>query len=182
MNEEKKLKIFLIGYMGSGKTTLGKYIAQKTGLQFIDMDLFIENRYHKTINAIFDERGEDGFRQIERNELADIAQFENVVVSTGGGLPCFFDNIDLMNDSGITVYLKTNEDLLVDRLYKAKEKRPLIRNKNRDELRVFVKENLQKREIFYNKAKIIYDCNHLFRKTDFEAKSNELISLIYSFI
>jgi len=180
MKDENKKTIFLTGYMGCGKTTLGKFIARKTGLQFIDMDLFIENRYRKTINDIFEERGEDGFRLIERNELENVAQFENVIVSTGGGLPCFFDNMDVMNNSGITIYLQTSVDLLVERLFKAKEKRPLIKDKNLDELRVFVEENLYKREKFYKKAKIIYDNSYLFRKTDFEKKANELIYLIYS--
>jgi shikimate kinase len=90
---------FLIGYMGSGKTTLGKQLAKKLNLQFVDMDLFIENRYHKSISEIFKEKGEDGFREIERRTLQEIAGFENVIISTGGGLPCFFDNMDLMNKS-----------------------------------------------------------------------------------
>ena len=97
--------IFLIGYMGVGKTTIGKQIAQGLGREFVDMDLFIENRYHKAVSGIFAEKGEDFFREIEHRILQEVAQFENTVIATGGGTPCFFDNMDLMNRTGITVYL-----------------------------------------------------------------------------
>ncbi|MDR1763222.1 MAG: shikimate kinase [Dysgonamonadaceae bacterium] len=180
MNEEKKLAIFLTGYMGCGKTTLGKYIAQKTGLQFVDMDLFIENRYRKSINAIFEEKGEAEFRLIENRILKDVADFENVVVSTGGGLPCFFDNMEVMNRSGITVYLKTDRDILAERLFGAKDKRPLLKGKNRDELRDFVAKSLAEREKFYSQAQIIFDCDRLFLKNEFETRANELINRIYN--
>ena len=98
-------RIILIGYMGAGKTTLGHALANRLQLQFIDLDLYIEERYRKTISQIFAERGEEGFRLIEQRMLHEVAEFEDVVISTGGGTPCFFDNIDYMNRQGTTVFL-----------------------------------------------------------------------------
>lgn len=97
-------RIFLIGYMGSGKTTLGKAFARAMQLQFIDLDWYIEERFHKTVQELFAERGEEGFREVERNMLHEAGEFENVVIAAGGGTPCFFDNIDYMNRVGDTVF------------------------------------------------------------------------------
>ena len=91
--------------MGAGKTTLGKAFAREMSLNFIDLDWFIEERFHKTVQQLFLERGEDGFRELERKMLHEVAEFEDVVVSTGGGTPCFFDNMEYMNDCGDTVFL-----------------------------------------------------------------------------
>ena len=101
-------RIFLIGYMGVGKTTLGKALADRTGLSFIDLDLFIEGRYRKTIRQIFEAEGEEAFREIERKALHEVAEFEDIILSTGGGTPCFFDNMTYMNSVGTTVYLKAS--------------------------------------------------------------------------
>lgn len=91
------MKIYLIGYMGCGKSTLGRRLAQHTGLQFIDMDHYIEMRNYKTVPQIFAEEGEDVFRQKERNALEELAEFTDTIVATGGGAPCFFNNMELMN-------------------------------------------------------------------------------------
>ena len=93
-------RIILIGYMGSGKTTIGKALSKKTGMMFYDLDWYIENRMRKTVAQIFAERGEEGFRQIEHNLLHEVAEFENVIISCGGGTPCFFDNIDYLKGQG----------------------------------------------------------------------------------
>lgn len=104
-------RIILIGYMGAGKTTLGKALAQATDLQFIDLDWYIEERFHTSIQQIFADKGESGFRDIERRMLHEVAEFEDVIISCGGGTPCYFDNIDYMNLQGDTIYLKaTPED------------------------------------------------------------------------
>ena len=87
-------RIILIGYMGAGKTTVGKALAKALGLPFYDLDWYIETRMRRTVKQIFDESGEEGFRRIEHNMLHEVAEFENVVVSCGGGTPCFYDNID----------------------------------------------------------------------------------------
>jgi shikimate kinase len=170
--------IFLIGYMASGKTSVGKRLSERLGLQFIDTDAFIENRYRKTIAKIFEELGENGFREIERRTLQEIAGFENVVVSTGGGLPCFFDNIKIMNAAGLTVYLKTSAAELANRLLTARQKRPLIKGKTADELKTFVANSLLQRMPFYEQAQIAFDCETLFDDNQFEGKIEELVETI----
>jgi shikimate kinase len=175
METKKKTNIYLVGYMGTGKTTIGKLLAEKLSRSFIDMDGFIENRYHKTVSSIFEEKSEAGFREIEHRTLQEISSFENVVVSTGGGLPCFFDNMDLMNRTGITIYLKASVDELVGRLSFDKQKRPLIKGKNAEDLRDFVKTNLEKRESFYSQAAFIFDIPRCSSKKEISQWVEELI-------
>jgi len=155
-------RIFLIGYMGVGKTTIGKNLAEKLNMPFIDTDLFIENRYRGKITDIFVEEGEEKFRRIEQKILQEIIhRWGNVVVSTGGGTPCFFHNMKLMNTSGITVYLKISTELLIERLINMKCVRPLIKDKSPEEIKCFVADNLVKREPFYSQASIIFSINKL---------------------
>lgn len=145
-------RIFLIGYMGSGKTTVGKLLAAKLGYSFVDMDAHIEEQQFKSIGQIFAERGEDEFRQLEQKCLHEVAQFDDVIISTGGGAPCFFDNMEYMNTHGTTFYLRFTADELADRLATQAAKRPLIATKKGDELRQFIAEGLEKREPFYTQA------------------------------
>lgn len=161
--------------MGSGKTTIGKLLAKRACLQFVDLDLFIENRYHKSVGQLFSEKGESGFREIERRALEEVSGFENIVISTGGGAPCFFDNMTLMNQLGFTIYLKVSESELANRLNHMKHNRPLIKDKEEDELRAFISESLRKREIFYNRAKLMFDAEQLLDETDVD---NIVINLI----
>ena len=98
--------IFLIGYMGAGKSVVGRALSRRYGLTHIDLDWRIEQRFHQKISDMFATIGEDGFRRRERNMLHEVMAIEDVVVSVGGGTPCFFDNIDQMNSSGTTIYLK----------------------------------------------------------------------------
>lgn len=110
------VRIFLTGYMGAGKTTLGKAFARKLNIPFIDLDWYIEERFHKTVGELFTERGEAGFRELERNMLHEVAEFENVVISTGGGAPCFYDNMEFMNRTGKTVFLNVHPRCAVQTL------------------------------------------------------------------
>lgn len=151
--------IIIIGYMGAGKTTVGKALAKELGIMFYDLDWYIETRMHKTVKQIFDESGEDGFRQIEHNMLHEVAEFENIVLSCGGGTPCFFDNMDYMNLLGETIYLKASPETLYAHLKMGRGVRPLLLNKTLEEVQVFIREQLQKREPFYEKAKHIFDVN-----------------------
>ena len=155
------VRIILIGYMGAGKTTIGRALAQDLGVNFYDLDWYISNRMRKTISQLFEERGEDGFRQIERNMLHEVAEFEDVIISCGGGTPCFFDNIDYMNQQGPVVYLKADPDVLYKHLAMSKNDRPLLRGKNEEELTTFIKEQLEKREPYYNKANYTLDVSLL---------------------
>ena len=154
-------RIILIGYMGAGKTTVGKALAKELRMPFYDLDWYIESRMHKTVKAIFDERGEAGFRKIEHNMLHEVAEFEDVIISCGGGTPCFFDNIDYMNRQGETVYLKATPEVLYGHLKMGKTIRPLLLNKTADEVQVFIREQLAQREPYYSKAKHVLDVNLL---------------------
>jgi len=149
-------RIFLIGYMGSGKTVMGQLLAKQLGLSFVDLDNYIEGKYRRTIAQIFEQDGENAFRAIEQKHLHEVAEFEDVVIATGGGAPCFFDNMDYMNENGTTIYLKLNVEQLLLRLLASKSGvRPLISDKTPEELRIFIAENLTKREQFYHRAKHI---------------------------
>lgn len=146
-------RIILIGYMGAGKTTLGKALSQSLGLAFYDLDWYIESRMHRTVKQIFDERGEEGFRQIEHNMLHEVAEFENVVIACGGGTPCFFDNMEYLNGQGETVYLKCTPDVLYQHLKMGKTVRPLLLDKTPEEVRLFIDIQLRQREPFYCRAR-----------------------------
>ena len=150
-------RIFLIGYMGAGKTTLGKAFARAMGLTFIDLDWYIEERFHKTIRQLFTERGEDGFRDLEQRMLHEASEFEDVVISVGGGTPCFFDNMEYMNAAGETVFLDVDIKVLFRRLKVAKQQRPLLDGKTDEELMLFIQEALQARLPFYTKAKHVFN-------------------------
>jgi shikimate kinase len=139
--------------MGSGKTTVGKALSKETGMMFYDLDWYIESRMRKTVKQIFDEVGEEGFRKIEHNMLHEVAEFENVIISCGGGTPCFFDNIEYMNQQGETVFLKASPEVLYGHLKMGKTVRPLLLNKTPEEVKVFINEQLEKRNPYYTQAK-----------------------------
>lgn len=150
-------RIFLTGYMGAGKTTLGKAFARAENLQFIDLDWYIESRFCKSISQLFAERGEEGFRLLEQTMLHEVGEFENVLISTGGGTPCFFDNMEYMNGQGDTVFLDVSIDVLFRRLRVAKQQRPILQGKSDEELLLFIEEALAKRLPFYQKARYQFD-------------------------
>jgi len=150
-------RIILIGYMGAGKTTVGRALSKELGIPFYDLDWYIENRRRKTVSEIFAEQGEEGFRKIEHNMLHEVAEFEDVIISCGGGTPCFFDNIDYMNRQGQVVYLKATPEVLYEHLIMGKGERPLLKGKNKEELMTFICEQLEKREPFYSKAQYTLD-------------------------
>jgi shikimate kinase len=170
--------IFLIGYMGAGKTTIGKKLAKRLERPFVDTDRFIENRYHKKVSEIFAEKGEAFFREIEHNVLQEVAQFENTVISTGGGAPCFFDNMDLMNRTGTTVYLKVPVSGLAERLIVCRQKRPLIKDKTMDELERYISMNLNQRETWYNRAAIIFPVEYIGSYKAVDTITEDLIKRI----
>jgi shikimate kinase len=171
-------RIFLIGYMGAGKTTLGKAFAHAMNLIFIDLDWYIEERFHRSISDIFAERGETGFRELERNMLHEVGEFENVLISTGGGTPCFFDNMEYMNRQGKSVFLDVNVDVLFRRLRVAKQQRPILQGKNDEELRSFIVEALEKRLPYYSQAIYKFDGQYLETRSQIANSVERLATLL----
>jgi shikimate kinase len=149
--------IFLIGFMGSGKTTLGRKLAARMQYEFIDLDHKLEQQVELSIAEYFSFFGEDSFRKKEAEVLKKTAYPENAVISTGGGLPCYFDNMEWMKANGTVVYLKLAPKTLADRLENGKEERPLLQDKHGDELVAFIEQKLAERENFYSQANIIAD-------------------------
>lgn len=168
------IRVVLIGFMGAGKTTVGKALAAELGVAFYDLDWYITMRYHRSVSEIFAERGEEGFRDLERCMLHEVAEFENVVISCGGGTPCFFDNMDYLNAQADTVYLKATPEVLTQHLRMGKGKRPLIEGKTPEELLEYVRQTVDKREAFYAKAKYLLDVSLL----DNDEKIQESVRLI----
>lgn len=163
--------------MGAGKTTLGKVLAQKMGLTFYDLDEYIEDRFHRTIPQIFAESGESGFRDLERRMLHEVAEFEDVIISCGGGTPCFFDNMDYMNTCGETVFLNASPEALKAHLLMGKTQRPLIQGKSPEELLDFIKDSLQKRLPYYKKAKHTLSIDVINTNEDIAHYVNQIIEI-----
>ena len=149
------MKIFLIGFMGSGKTTIGRRLAEWIGFDFVDTDHLIEMQQGKTVAEIFAQHGETAFREMERNVLLDLQKLDYAVASTGGGMPCCGDNMNIMLSGGKVVYLKTSPQALACRLFRSRTERPLIKGKTENELQQYIAEKLAEREPFYNRAHIV---------------------------
>lgn len=147
--------------MGCGKSTLGHLLASTLELEFIDLDTFLEEKYFRTIPQIFAEEGEAGFRRKEKNVLHEVSVFDDIIVATGGGAPCFFDNMEVMNNSGFCIFLDVDTASLVNRLIHAKTERPIIKGKSPDELYHFIEEMMLKRRPFYEKARYIIKGNEI---------------------
>lgn len=147
--------------MGSGKTTVGRQLALSLGLSFYDLDWYIEMRFRRTIEQIFKEKGEEGFRTIEFNMLREVAEFEDIVLSCGGGTPCFGDNMDYINSKGETIYLQAAPEVLAAHLRMGKVVRPLIQGKNDEELLQYIRQSLAEREPYYLQAKHTLDVSLL---------------------
>lgn len=145
------MRIFLVGFMGSGKTTMGRKLAGYLGYLFIDLDKILEDEAGMSIAEFFKRNGEEAFREFERRMLQSSTFNDNTVIATGGGAPCFFDNMEWMNKNGATVYLMVPPKGLVDRL-KHSTDRPLIKGLNEEEMLKFISGKLEEREPFYKQA------------------------------
>ena len=151
--------VFLLGFMGAGKSTFGRPVARNLGWKFIDLDEEIEARFGKRISEIFVEKGEAYFRKIERKTLESLIdnQEEATLLSCGGGTPCFGDTMDWMNQRGITCYLKPSNSILLGRLRQMRASRPMISHLSEEELGEFIEALLQKRESYYLQAQVILE-------------------------
>lgn len=164
----------MIGFMGSGKSTAGKKLAILLGWTFIDLDKEIEQKSGHTINDLFTNFGEDYFRKIETETLQSLTSDDNLIIATGGGSPCYGNNMDYMLETGLTVYLQMTPGQLKSRLTGTTGERPLTKNKNEKQLSVFITEKLAEREKWYLRAKIIIDGNSL--------NANHLKTLIMNYL
>lgn len=160
--------------MGAGKTTIGRRVAKRLNKMFYDLDWYIEARMHRTIPELFEERTEEGFRQIERNMLHEVAEFEDVVVSCGGGAPCFFDNMEYMNQQAETIYLKATPEVLFSHLQMGRTERPLLMGKSHDEMLAYIASQVEQREAFYAKARYTMSVNLL----DNYAKVDDAVNMV----
>lgn len=150
------MKYFLVGYMACGKSRRGRLMAESLGIRFIDLDDYIVRREMRTIPQIFAIDGEDVFRTLEQRYLHEVCElYGDFVMATGGGTPCFFDNMEYMNRQGKTIFLNTDVGIIVERLLKAKFRRPLISKLNNDEVYEYVEKHLQGRMPFYLQAQEI---------------------------
>jgi shikimate kinase len=163
--------LFLIGFMGSGKSTLGKRLAKKLGYEFIDMDELLEEREGLSVSEIFSKKGEKYFRSLENELIRSFDKQKKTVIATGGGAPCHDDNMKLMNEKGITVYLKMSPGGLASRLENAKHLRPLIANLKTEDLQDYISDKLKEREEYYLESKCIIKGENV--------KPEHVISLVY---
>ena len=161
--------------MASGKTTFGRALARALGREFIDLDFYIEQRFRKTIKEIFALEGEQAFRQKESAMLKEVGEFENIIISCGGGTPCFFDNMEFMNRRGTTVFLNTDRECIVRRLLENNSRRPLMAGKGSEEIHAEMDRALEKRLPFYSAAKIHFSGNMLENKAQIASSVEEFI-------
>lgn len=160
------MRIFLIGFMASGKSTIGKKLANKLNLPFVDLDTYIEKKFNTTIRFLMYEKGQEEFRVIEKEALSEVIEkYKDAIISTGGGTPCFFDNMDRMRKNGTTIYLEMDVPTLVNRLLYAKKDRPLIWGKSKEDLTIYAKELMNKRKLDYEQADFKVDGKNLNVKT-----------------
>lgn len=154
------MKIYLIGYMGSGKSTLGKGLAKTLGISWIDLDTEIESRYKVSIPDFFRKYGEKAFREVEHKVLNDIALIPDIVVSTGGGVPCFNNNMELMNKTGLTIYLSATPALILTRIGPYAWKRPLFQQMDGTDILEKITAHLKSREMYYQQAQLTIDATN----------------------
>jgi shikimate kinase len=162
------MRIYLIGYMASGKSNLGQVLAEKLGYSFLDLDYLFEKRFRISVLDFFEKYDEDGFRKIERMLLHETRDHDNVVISTGGGTPCYFDNMHFINEAGISIYLHWEIPALVNRLRQIKRERPLLKKIPAAELEGKVRAQMEQRAFYYNQADYTINTENLNMETILE--------------
>lgn len=147
-------RIYIVGYMGAGKTTAAKRIANRLGWEVADTDAMFEEKYRISIHDFFQKYDEQLFRRLESEVLKSTENLENTVISTGGGLACFFDNMEWMNQHGLTVFMRISPEAAAERILNSKRKRPLTENKTKEELTEYIRQHYASRLPFYEQAQI----------------------------
>lgn len=171
------MRVYLLGFMGCGKSTVGKQIAKELGWEFIETDKLISKTSNLSIKEIFKTLGENTFRNFESNILENIAkqnESSNMIISTGGGLPCNDNNISIIKESGISIYIKLSEEILTERLKKGKDKRPVISNTPDEQLDIQIKQLMKERSKYYEESDEIIICDRI--------STNEIVSIIVNII
>lgn len=148
--------IVIVGFPGAGKSTIGKRLAEKLDMTFVDLDLYVEEKYHTAIPLLFQRYGESAFRTLESVALEEVLTIKNAVIAVGGGTPCFHDNMTKINANAFSIYLQLNENEIVDHLLHSKKKRPLTNHLSEPELREYVHKTLAIREPFYLQAQQVW--------------------------
>lgn len=164
------MRIFIVGYMLSGKSTIGKRLARLLNYKFIDTDQAIEQQYKLSVSDIFKKYGEEVFRTLEKQMINTLKEEENIVISTGGGFVCFNDNMKWVKENGISIYLKLTPEAIISRNKVAKRPRPLLQNKTDEELLNFIKQTLKEREVYYQQSDFIFNA--------LSVKPEEIIKII----
>jgi shikimate kinase len=154
------MKLFLLGFMGSGKTYWGRKLSRALKLPLFDLDEQIAAAEGMTIAEILTHKGEAYFRELEREALRAASAGKRFVVSCGGGAPCFFDNMEVMNESGLTIWLDAPVSVMVERLKRRRHERPLIRELDDTALTAYVKQKLEERRPFYSQARLALNPEH----------------------
>ncbi len=169
------MRIYLVGITGSGKSTLGKKLATSLKYSFLDLDDYLIKQEGKTIEAIFEQHGEEYFRKAE-NAAIKLIDADNVVISTGGGAPCFYDSMDIMLKKGNVVWINPEAAVVTERLWKAQNtsNRPLLKNKTKEEVFEFINNKIRERQPFYSKSKIIITHNDITVDMILNAISSEI--------
>jgi len=157
-------RIFLVGFTGSGKSSIGKKLANQLHFDFFDTDAEIERITGKTIAQIFEDEGEIYFREKEHTLITELSLKNNIVVSTGGGTPCFFDNMQKMNQTGLTIYLHASPSLLKHRIANQKHQKPLLKNIPDEKMTTHITQLLQQRETYYQQAQITVEAFNITAK------------------
>lgn len=174
--------LFLIGLPGVGKSTIGRIVAERLGVRFVDTDLFVESRYHATISSMIGCCGIDKFRKRERVALLELLQVEDTLIATGGGLPTWEDNMDRMLAHGLVVYLRSPLDILADRLYSVRATRPAVANKTRSEVRDYLERVSEKREPHYSRAQVVVPIGHLRTAEEERMAAEQVVSAIRRYL
>ncbi len=167
------MKIFITGYICSGKTSIGKKLAEKLELHYIDMDKCFENKYITSISEFFNTYGEKRFRELEKKILIGLIKKEDTVISTGGGTPCYLNNMEIIKQSGISIYLKMSVDSLMKRILNSKTNRPLLNDVKEEKLENHISNQLSEREKYYKQSDIIVNNEN--------TSINEIVALIRNF-
>ena len=157
-----------------GKSTIGRIVAERLGVRFVDTDLFVESRYHASISSMIGCCGIDKFRKRERVALLELLQAEDTLIATGGGLPIWEDNMDRMLAHGLVVYLRSPLDILTERLYSVRATRPAVAEKTRNEVRDYLEAISEKREPYYSRAHVVVPIGHL-RSTEEEREAADQV-------